>query len=707
MAGLRLALVCCLLGALNSASLWGAAEVIVRFDPGSPEIGPFPTDALTVAEPNQKTGRRVHLPMPDCGKEPSACEDVAILNQYDGFSLLPRVRVRFSGPVDVDTLRRGIFFVALDDVTGKESGRHPRGKTIPVNQLVYDPTTDTTYAEADELLDQHRQYALVVTDFVRDRAGNPVATDPEFRRCLDRPSSSYCNQLAREIHRLEADLGLKETRLVGASVFTTLAATAWMEKARDLLPQFPPRVELARPKHLFAVSSLDAMIFRRQTRANPAAFEEAPVRTDLLEGVDRIAFASYRSPKFLDSQQQIAITPSGTSLAPPSATHEIFFHIFLPASAKPRSGYPVVIGSHGSPANRFGCVFANGLSGSLAREGLAFVASNAVGFGFGPEGRVILKEKDGTTTELPAGGRAVDLDGDGVFGATEGCRLPGAVGSRDCLRQTALDLMQLARAVRAGIDLDEDGTSDLDPNRIYFFGHSFAAAVGAILTAIEPSIAAATLNVGPGATIEAARWVSDRTGVAEMLALRKPSPLNKGKDFDESYVLRDQPVKVNDVPGAIDIQNVLETFEWIRMPGDPMAYAPHLRASPLAGVPPKRVLFQFARGDQGVPNPTSSAFIRAAGMREWAILYRHDLARAAVPELPADPHAFEENFGKLSAATIARASQTLTARFLAGAEGCGSDEPCIPDVSELLRPTFSVRLFEGGVLPEDLGYLGR
>lgn len=679
----------------------------MRFDPASPRVGPFPTDALTVAAPAQKTGRRVDLPMPDCGREPSACEDVVILNQYDGFNLLPRVQVRFSGPVDVATLREGIFLVALDGPTRKESGRHYRGKSIAVNQLVYDPTTETAYAEVDELLDQQRQYLLVVTDRVRDRAGDPVAADPEFRRCLDRSSSPYCDRMAREIRALEAEVGWKERRVVGASVFTTLAATAWVEKARDLLPQHPTGVELARPKHVFAVSELAAMIFRRQIRADPPAFEEAPVRTDLLEGVGRIAFASYRSPRFLDSRQLIATTPSGASLEPPTASDEIFFHIFVPASPKPPSGYPVVIGSHGSPAHRFTCVFANGLSGSLAREGLAFVASNAVGFGFGPEGRVILEEKDGTTTELPAGGRGVDLDGDGAIGATEGCRLPSSIGARDCLRQTALDLMQLARAIRGGIDLDGDGANDLDSNRIYFFGHSFAAAVGAILTAVDAGIGAAALNVGPGASVEGARWAFDRSTLIETLSLREPSPLNKGEDFDDSYVLRDQPVRVNDVTGAIEIQNILENLEWIRMPGDAMAYAPHLRAAPLTGVPPKRVLFHFARGDQGVPNPSTSAFVRAAGMKEFAVLYRHDLARVAMADLPVDPHSFEENFGKPSTAIIARASQALTARFLASTERCGRDELCIPDVSELLEPVFSVNLFESGVLPEDLGWIER
>ncbi len=52
------------------------------------------------------------------------------------------------------------------------------------------------------------------------------------------------------------------------------------------------------------------------------------------------------------------------------------------------------------------------------------------------------------------------------------------------------------------------------------------------------------------------------------------------------------------------------------------------------------MLFQIASGDQTVPNPSNSLLIRAANMREQTVLYRHDLARAAVPGLPANPHTF-------------------------------------------------------------------
>jgi hypothetical protein len=47
--------------------------VIVRFDPSTPSVGPFPTDYLTIPDSTQKTGLTIQLPMPDCTKQPSEC----------------------------------------------------------------------------------------------------------------------------------------------------------------------------------------------------------------------------------------------------------------------------------------------------------------------------------------------------------------------------------------------------------------------------------------------------------------------------------------------------------------------------------------------------------------------------------------------------------------------------------------------------------
>ena len=112
---------CALFAITLAPGLWGAG-ITVRFDPASPDVGPFPGNAVTVPDGAQKTGQRINLPLPDCRTFASACGEITALNEFDGFSVDPRIRVRFSGPVNVDTLREGIFFVALDNLTNEEFG---------------------------------------------------------------------------------------------------------------------------------------------------------------------------------------------------------------------------------------------------------------------------------------------------------------------------------------------------------------------------------------------------------------------------------------------------------------------------------------------------------------------------------------------------------------------------------------------------------
>ena len=174
-----------------------AANVTVNFDPSTSSIGPFPSDYLTKADPTQKTGLTVNLPMPNCTAQPSQCAVVSALNQLDGFHLQPRISVNFSSAIDPTTLQAGIVFVWLDNLTADEIGLGPTGQLSTINQVIYDPATNTAYAQPNDFFDQHRRYALVVTDAVLDTAGNPVAPDPNFTACVQSPQNLYCASLQR------------------------------------------------------------------------------------------------------------------------------------------------------------------------------------------------------------------------------------------------------------------------------------------------------------------------------------------------------------------------------------------------------------------------------------------------------------------------------------------------------------------------------
>ena len=681
------------------------ATTTVVFDPSSL----FPSDALTVPDRSQKTGLRLNLPSPNCTAQPTACQEIALVNQLDGFSLRARANIRFSGPIDPATLREGILFVALENLTTEETGIHTVGQVIAVNQVTIDPATNTVYAKPDSVLDQHRRYALVVTAAVKDQAGYPVAPDPAYQSCVSQRLDDYCSKLAQAL------MGVTRVsrQIVGATVFTTMSATGWLQQARTVLDSVPPAVTLAQPRSTFHVPDLSQAVLHEQTGANPVKFSDftLPVDNPLVSGIDRLILGSFRSPSFLQDDQSIPGVSTLADLAVPNRTNEVYFNALLPAGPAPPGGFPVVIFGHGFGDSRFGGPTA--IAPVLNSAGFAVIAINAVGHGFGPQSTVTFVDKTGGRTTLPAGGRSLDLNGDGVIEANEGCALtfPVAFGTRDCYRQTAVDLMQLARVIRLGLDLDGDGRADLDRSRIYYAGESLGAIYGSMFTAVEPAVRAAALNVGGASTLDIARWSPAYRGLTtDVMRLRTPSLLNKGTSYDEDYVLPDQAPKIVTVSGAVAIQDVFERLEWLGMNGDPIAFAPHLRRAPLPGLPVRPILAQFARGDQTVPNIANSTLIRAAGLEASTWMYRHDLARAAAPELPLDPHPFLLLFISLGGGTVQLPGPAALAISLDAqsqiADFVPSDGATISDPNRLVRLLLGIQVFEiPASLPFDLGFL--
>jgi hypothetical protein len=104
---------------------------------------------------------------------------------------------------------------------------------------------------------------------------------------------------------------------------------------------------------------------------------------------------------------------------------------------------------------------------------------------------------------------------------------------------------------------------------------------------------------------------------------------------------------------------------------------------------------QFARGDETVPNPTTSAILRAGNLASRATLFRNDLAFATVPGYTVkNPHTFLTNVSG-AGAPFAYAAQQQIATFLAS------------DGTVTIDPDGSGPYFETptSMVPEDLAYL--
>jgi len=665
------------------------AQTRVLFDPGNPEVGPYPTDFLTVADARQKTGRRLAI-LPPAAPEISTLIEYNVMNDYDGFDPAARATVRFSGRIQPESLRAGVQFVWLDSLAPGEFNLGPSATVTPGNEFVYDAETNTAHIRPDQIFDQKRRYLIVVTDDVRGENGTRIAPDPRFTACLESTTDAYCRDLAASLN-VARRAGV-QANIVGAAVYTTMSVTAFMESARQALQFTNPGFARPAGKNVFDVRNLRAVQFNRQLSASNFRVDNLPVPPALLAaaGLGRIAFGSFRSPRFLNGAQVIPHTPTAVDVTLPTQFDTMHFHAWLPSTAAPRNGYPVVIAGHGLGDDRFGMPTI--LAISLVSQGYAVVAMNAVGHGHGPESTIRLTENDGATTEIPYGGRGA---GPAALSPPNGCvvLVPVPVGFRDCIRQSVLDTAQLAHAIRTGMDLDGSGSVTLDGANVSYVGQSMGSFFGTVLMAIEPEIRVGVLNVGGDSFLTAGRW-SPNPGIKGLLdgycAGRNPMLINTPTGCTEDYPLRHAAVRQSTVPGAHRVQAMVERLRNIEAPASPGHYAPHLRTATLPGMPIKRVLFQQAAGDQVVPGPAGTALLRHAHMEETSVVYRHDLAREAVPTLGLDPHGFLVNLVSASPAeqAVGNAALTQVSVFLR------SGGQVVFDVAPLLAPIFGRNVFE-------------
>ncbi len=635
----------------------GAAGVQARFDLSSPSGGPFPSDVFTVLDPDQNTGVRVALPVPaTCPtvlplppalfSVPTDCFDIAELNTLDGFNIQPRVRIPFTGAIDPSTVAGNVFFVSMGDTLGGGGGAR-----VKVNQVVWDPATMTLFAESDELLDQHTRYALIVTNGVRDAVGDPVEAGgfASFRHDLNFGQTKSAALAAYRKRLLDAlaVAGVNPSAVVAASAFTTQSATAVLEKIRRQIKSGPAAAATLVGGPFARVPSM-VVTFNRQVKVSGAgSIVTSPLPLDLFDPsghIGALAFGSYVSPEYETADKYIPPVATRTGQPQPQGHETLYFNLFIPSGTPPASGWPVAIFGHGFTDSKQGAPFA--VAGTFASQGIATIAINVVGHGGGAGGSLVVIPYGAA---VPSGGRGIDQNGDGAIDSTEGVNAAfprTIVSSRDGLRQTVADIMQLVHVIETG------GIPEvpLDAGRIYYAGQSFGGIYGTKLMAIEPSINAGVLNVPGGPIIDIARISPAFRGlVTQSLAARKPSSLLNGPfpiappflGFNENLPLRNQPPVVNTVVGAIAIQDVIDNAEWAQQAGNPVAYAPHIVKSPLDGLSPKSVIMQSAKGDQTVPNPTANNILRAGDLFAQLTYYRNDLAFAADPTfVPKNPHTF-------------------------------------------------------------------
>jgi hypothetical protein len=605
-----------------------------------------------------------------------------LLGELDGFDLEPRLQLRFTGAIDLGSVTaRSVFLIRLAAGPAEVTG---------VDRLVWDPATLTLYARPDTLLEPETRYGLVALRELRDSAGRPVEPAPGFAALLRGNGPAALRDQRAAFRLLRAALerrGIRADRVLVASIFTTGSVSAFLEQARDALDRRPPAAALmtapeAGGRAWFPRARLARLVLRRHvgriagdvaTRdaiEPPEGFQDTRLPLDALprDAVGGLGVGWYWSPWYLTPERRILEEPSLVPHRGAAIDLPVPFVVVTPAGRPPREGWPLAVFGHGYGGEMLTSALLVG--GTLARHGIATAAISAVGHGGGAEGRLLVDLADGrAAVRVP--GRGVDLDGDGRIEPAEGLStLPGGplgtLGLRDGLRQQVVDLMAFVRAVGPGLDVDGDGAPDTGHGPVGYAGHSLGGIYGTIFLAVDPRVRVGVLAVPGGPVTEIARLSPVfRPLLRDALARRSPPLLNLAGDFREDLPLRGDGPVLAPAAGALGIQEFLARAEWLGRRGDPVAYARHLRRTPLPGLDPARVLVQLALDDRVVPNPTSAALVRAGELADRTVLVRSDrVVRAAGAEWP-DPHGFLLTVrapGLIG--RVALAAQEQLARFL-------------------------------------------
>jgi pimeloyl-ACP methyl ester carboxylesterase len=177
---------------------------------------------------------------------------------------------------------------------------------------------------------------------------------------------------------------------------------------------------------------------------------------------------------------------------------------------RPTNGWPVVIFQHGITRNRTDML---AVADGLARAGFAVVAIDLPLHGLTDPTSPFYRNQlfaGSPAAGLVTGERTFDLDlqnnatgasgPDGLIdpSGSYSINLTSLLTSRDNIRQAVTDLLKLVQTVKT-LDFNNDGTPDIDPTQIRYFGHSLGGIVGTPLLAVSPDIGAAVLaNPGGG-----------------------------------------------------------------------------------------------------------------------------------------------------------------------------------------------------------------
>ncbi len=501
------------------------AVITARFDPATSVI-PFPNNLLL-------SGTRdltVNVPVANAN---NFGDPAVALNALDGFSTVAPLSFTMSVTPAASTLTTSsirIFEVTLTGPGGGVTGvvRALGASEYAVALAPSDPLQRTVAILPLTPLKQLTSYLVVVTDDVRDAAGNDATPDQTF--FLATRTSPLCvggvstdpliptaNACALEPLRLltnsqlaaASGAGVARADIVLTSVFTTQSISPVLSAVRA---QNQPGLVRAAPTGLTtAVAGLPPVADIFIGTLDVPYYLDAPTATTpqvILSTFWRAAPGAYVPPF-----NGFGLDPTSTNLtfANPRpvlrSTQTIPLIMTVPNAAsgrmRPAAGWPVVIFQHGITRNR---IDALAISATFASQGFVVLGIDQPLHGLDPTNPFYIENtpfgpiSNERTFDVDLVNNANGAPGpDGVIDAsgTHFINLPSLLTSRDNLRQSVSDLFTLSKSI-AGIDLNGDGAGDLDPARIQFVGQSLGSIVGLNFVTLDPTVNVSLLSVPGG-----------------------------------------------------------------------------------------------------------------------------------------------------------------------------------------------------------------
>jgi predicted esterase len=493
----------------------------------------------------------------------------ALASGFQGFSSVAPVTFRFSSPLDFDSIADGtaLFVTDVTDPAAAEFGQNRsrafdytsgKGKYVCQNAL-------TLSGQMREPLEPGHTYAAWVSSAVRSAGGGAPTQDADLAAVLAPDPPADAALMAAWQKHASFRTFLSRTGRTPADVAAVAVYT--VGDPRTLLRQIVTQLQAAPAPALSSLTRCDG------AATSPCAGEGGRVCGDssgpFWEIHGKVAIPRYQrgTPPFATPADGGGIQFDDMfDLPVVQGTEQVCFALTVPKAAAPAGGWPLVVHAHGT-----GGSFKDAIDTGIARE-LATAPRPMATFTF--EG-VAHGARRGTSTRTPA-----SL----MF------NVYNPVAARANHVQGAVDVMQALRVAQvATFSVGAAGPVDLDPTRVYFFGHSQGANVGIAALAVSDFGSAAVLSGAGSVLVEG--------------LLRKTSPVPAKKALET--------VVGEELGGGHPVMVLWQTlYDGV----DPIVFAPMLvRRSP-PGVASKHVLQTWGKGDTFSPETTLTSTGAAAGM---------------------------------------------------------------------------------------------